>query len=66
MIGEVLFGVGYLSLCILVGCITRNKPVLGINRSLGFWAGFYGSFFLTPLLVFFVLLCIPDRKGKVR
>lgn len=67
MIGEVLFGIGYLALCVLVGRITRDKVILGFNRSLGFWVGFYVSFFLTPLLVFFVLLCIPERKpGKTR
>ena len=64
MIGEVLFGIGYLSLCVLVGYITRDKPILGINRNLGFWIGFYASFFLTPLLVYFAFLCIPDRRPR--
>ncbi len=67
MIGEVLFGIGYLSLCVLVGRITRDKAILGFNRRIGFWTGFYVSFFFTPLLVYFVLLCIPERKpGKTR
>lgn len=64
MIGEVLFGLGYLSLCIVVGYITREKPIIGISQRIGFWSGFYASFFLTPLLVFFFLLCVPDRKRK--
>ncbi len=64
MIGEVLFGIGYLLLCVLVGRITREKPIIGFNKHLGFWAGFYASFFMTPLVVYFLFLCIPDRKVK--
>jgi len=61
---EVFVAASYIALCVLVGKIATGKVVIGYHRRIGFWTGFYVSLLLTPLLVFLVLLWLPDRDAE--
>jgi hypothetical protein len=47
----------YLGLCLLVG-------LLGMNRKFGFWAYFFASMALTPLLGIVLVLASDSRRER--
>lgn len=58
----VLMTIGYALLCILNGILSLYKSVLWRGGVIGFWVIVGLSVVVTPLLVFIVLLVIPNRR----
>ena len=58
---NVIIVFGYLGMCLLNGGIAGCKQGLWRGTRLTFWGTVLASVFLTPVLVFLVLLFIPNR-----